>query len=170
MADLVRRDPFDLAGDFADMRRAMDRLFDASLRWPTLNEASEEGTLPIDVLEHDGKVVVRASLPGFKKEGIEVQLPSASSRSRPSTPRGATSRATAGTAASAAPLGLASHRAARHCRRRGRDRGVEGRRAHRLRPHAGEAGSEARSRSRRRNRPLGGVARPGLVSPGLSAL
>ena len=74
MADIVRRDPFDLLGDFAGMRRAMDRLFDESVRWPMLNGANEEGTLPIDVLEHDGKVVVRASLPGFKKEDIDVQL------------------------------------------------------------------------------------------------
>jgi HSP20 family protein len=74
MADIVRRDPFELLGEFAGMRRAMDRLFDENFRWPGANGLSEEGTLPIDVLEHDGKVVVRASLPGFKKEDIDVQL------------------------------------------------------------------------------------------------
>ncbi len=75
MADIVRRDPFDLIGDFAGMRRAMDRLFDDRFfRSPVFAPASDEGTLAVDVLEHDGKVVVRASLPGFQKEDIDVQL------------------------------------------------------------------------------------------------
>lgn len=75
MADIVRRDPFDLIGDFSGMRRAMDRLFDDRFfRSPFFASPSDEGTLAVDVLEHEGKVVVRASLPGFKKEDIDVQL------------------------------------------------------------------------------------------------
>jgi HSP20 family protein len=34
----------------------------------------EEGTLPLDISEKDGQVFVRASLPGFKKEEIDVQV------------------------------------------------------------------------------------------------
>src|SRR5690606_25027609 len=75
MADIVGRDPFDLVGDFAGMRRAMDRLFDDRFfRAPLFATTSDDGTLAVDVLEHEGKVVVRASLPGFSKEDIDVQL------------------------------------------------------------------------------------------------
>ena len=34
----------------------------------------EEGTLPVDISEVDGKLGVRASLPGFNKEDIDVQV------------------------------------------------------------------------------------------------
>jgi len=75
VADIVRRDPFDLVGDFAGMRRAMDRLLDDRFfRSPLFATSSDEGTLAVDVLEHEGKIVVRASLPGFTKEDLDVQL------------------------------------------------------------------------------------------------
>lgn len=34
----------------------------------------EEGTLPLDVSENDTHVIVRASLPGFRKEDIDVEV------------------------------------------------------------------------------------------------
>ena len=72
MADIIRRDPF------ANVRQVMDRLFeDPFRRWPAGDGAGwsiEEGTLPVDVAESDGRIEVRASLPGFRKEDIDVQV------------------------------------------------------------------------------------------------
>ena len=71
MADIVRRDPFDLGG----FRQVMDRLFDEPFaRVSSLTSGWDEGTLLVDVSETDGQLVVRASLPGFKKEDIDVQV------------------------------------------------------------------------------------------------
>ena len=70
MADLVPRDPFDLR----NLRQTMDRLFDDSFFRLSTSPFMEEGTLPIDISEKDGKVVVRASLPGFAREDIDVQV------------------------------------------------------------------------------------------------
>jgi len=72
MADIVRHDPF------GSMRQAMDRLFDDSLfrdsffRGPA--RMSDEGTLPIDISETDSDLIVRASLPGFDKDEIDVDV------------------------------------------------------------------------------------------------
>ncbi|MPZ98719.1 MAG: Hsp20 family protein [Dehalococcoidia bacterium] len=70
MADIVPRDPFDLR----NLRQTMDRLFDDSFFRLSTGPFMEEGTLPIDVSEKDGKVVVRASLPGFARDDIDVQV------------------------------------------------------------------------------------------------
>ena len=72
MADIMRRSPFDFGG----VRQMMDRLFDDSfLHMPALGEGWwEEGTLPVDISEKDHELVVRASLPGFQKDEIDVQL------------------------------------------------------------------------------------------------
>ena len=67
--ELVRNDPFDIL----------------NLRIPAFGSAfntpffhgfdSNEGNLALDVSENaDGQVVVRAPLPGFKKEDIDVQI------------------------------------------------------------------------------------------------
>ena len=74
MADIARRDPF----EFGNLRQAMERLFDDSFfRMPRAGVGSEgwdEGTLPVDISEKEHALVVRASLPGYKKEDIDVQL------------------------------------------------------------------------------------------------
>lgn len=75
MADIVRRDPLGLSS----MREAMDRLFDDSFfRGPmSLMQGMnglDEGTLAVDVSRKEDKILVRASLPGFKKEDIDIQL------------------------------------------------------------------------------------------------
>ena len=70
MANLAVRDPFDMTGTF---RQLFDRLFDE----PTTRMANpfvEEGTLPVDISERDGKIWVRASVPGFKRDEIDVQV------------------------------------------------------------------------------------------------
>lgn len=68
--DVAHRDPFGIG----PLRHAMDRLFDDSFfRSPSLTSL-DEGSLELDVSEKEGKLVVRASLPGFSKDEIEVQI------------------------------------------------------------------------------------------------
>lgn len=74
MSTLMRRDPFELP--------AINRLFNQFMNDPFFSEvkvlapggAIDEGTLALDVSEDDKSVLVRASLPGFKKEDIEVEI------------------------------------------------------------------------------------------------
>ena len=69
MADImVRRDPF------VGMRQVMDRLFDESFFRPIHTHSWDEGTLPVDIYEEDGALRVRASLPGFEKDDIDIQV------------------------------------------------------------------------------------------------
>jgi HSP20 family protein len=73
MTEIVRRPPHDATlPALSGMRQMMDRLFDDSLFTPFWQ--ADEGSLALDVSEGDGQVVVRASLPGFQKEDVEVQL------------------------------------------------------------------------------------------------
>jgi HSP20 family protein len=70
MADLIPREMF----AFPDMRNMFREFFNE----PFFREAKEwadEGNLALDVSESkDGEVVVRASLPGFKKEDIHLTV------------------------------------------------------------------------------------------------
>jgi HSP20 family protein len=75
MASLIRRDPFEIPS----MNRMFDRFFSepffsnsATLLAPVAS--AEEGTLAVDVSEDEKTVIVRASLPGFKKEDIHVEV------------------------------------------------------------------------------------------------
>ena len=75
MADLVRRDPF--AGLMPlGIRQLMDRFFEDSAfpgvqsTWGTW----DEGTLAVDISQQGQELVVRASVPGFKKDDIDVQV------------------------------------------------------------------------------------------------
>lgn len=65
---IVRRDPF------VGMRQAMDQLFDESFFRPIHTHSWDEGTLPVDVYERDGTLQVEASLPGFTKDDIDIQV------------------------------------------------------------------------------------------------
>ena len=78
--DVVRRDPFASSMEgFTPFRRMMDRFLDdpffrpmiASTPFTALND---EGSLALDVYEHDGALKVEASLPGFKKDEVDVQV------------------------------------------------------------------------------------------------
>ena len=72
MANIVRHDPFRLH-NFARMRQTIDHMFDdASARWPA--RGWSVGTIPVDISERDGDLVVRASLPGFDSNEVDVQL------------------------------------------------------------------------------------------------
>ena len=70
MMTVIRREPFEFP--------SLSRLFNQFLHEPLLNGGSlaelEEGTLPLDISEDDKSVIVRASVPGFAKEEIEVEV------------------------------------------------------------------------------------------------
>lgn len=72
MVHIVRRDPYEAP--------AFGRVFNTLLNDPFFAEfkqivpAVEEGTLALDVSEDDKSVVVRASLPGFKREDVNVEI------------------------------------------------------------------------------------------------
>jgi HSP20 family protein len=70
--DLIRR-------ELQPVRHMMERFFDDPFfRDPLFRNgfagASDEGTLPVDIREQDGKLLVEASVPGFAKDEIDVQV------------------------------------------------------------------------------------------------
>ncbi|MBX3474734.1 MAG: Hsp20/alpha crystallin family protein [Planctomycetes bacterium] len=69
MSQMKLRDPFDMGG----MRNLLRSFFDdAGFQIaPTL----EEGALAVDISEgKEGETIVRASLPGFKKEDVKISV------------------------------------------------------------------------------------------------
>ena len=69
MADVTRYDPFD-----SPMRSLIDRLFERNMApWAGTN-GMDEGTLGVDISETPEELIVRASLPGYKRDEIDVQL------------------------------------------------------------------------------------------------
>ncbi|HJM88422.1 MAG TPA: Hsp20/alpha crystallin family protein [Dehalococcoidia bacterium] len=81
MSLIVRRQPR-FNREFTGIRHAMDRFFDDSpfsaQRFAAprsrLTNADAVATLPIDISEVDGDTTVRASVPGFSAEEIEVTV------------------------------------------------------------------------------------------------
>lgn len=71
--NLTRRDPYEFA--FAPFT-PMSRLFNQFLGESDGNGLAqlEEGTLPLDISEDEKNVIVRASVPGFGKEDIDVEV------------------------------------------------------------------------------------------------
>ena len=64
-------DPFDeIMEELEGIRRRMRKLFREGLRMPRI----EVESFPVDVYEEDGEVVIRADLPGFKKDEISVRV------------------------------------------------------------------------------------------------
>lgn len=68
MSTLVRWTP---ARDFAQMQRAMDRMFDET--WRSL-QARTATALPVDVYETDTAYTIVASLPGVKADALNLAL------------------------------------------------------------------------------------------------
>jgi HSP20 family protein len=62
------------AGNFPALRDEMDRLFDVA--FPTLSSvlANEVNEFPIDLYRDKNSFVVRAELPGFRKEDLNVEV------------------------------------------------------------------------------------------------
>lgn len=70
MADIITRSPF------ADLNSRLNRLFDDGWMRSLLPAELEDGTLAVDVAESDTEITVRASLPGFTQDQIDVSLDS----------------------------------------------------------------------------------------------
>jgi HSP20 family protein len=72
MNNMTRRESFE--------NPLLSRFFSTMLNDPFFAEAQpmrafvEEGTLPLDISEDDSSVIVRASLPGFSKEDVEIEV------------------------------------------------------------------------------------------------
>jgi HSP20 family protein len=61
--------------EMVTLRNAMDRLFEDSVVRPSVFfRANEGGLLPLDIFQTKDDVVVKASLPGFKPEEVEISL------------------------------------------------------------------------------------------------
>jgi HSP20 family protein len=67
MSNLIRRNP---TRDLMSMHDAMNRLFDEAFLFP--REGMESPS--IDVIENDDNITVKAELPGFKPEEIDVRV------------------------------------------------------------------------------------------------
>ncbi|QKK08049.1 MAG: Hsp20/alpha crystallin family protein [Planctomycetota bacterium] len=70
-SSLIRRDP-------NSSLHGLDRLFASVLAEPFFSSgsvaATDEGTLALDISEDESHVIVRASLPGFTKDQVHVEV------------------------------------------------------------------------------------------------
>lgn len=72
MADLVRWDPF---REMTSLRDAMDRLFESAWITPSRWLGSDVTYgVPVDVIENDDNYVVKASVPGFQPDDLNVTV------------------------------------------------------------------------------------------------
>lgn len=70
--DLVRWDPF---REMVSLRDAMDRLFEDSIVRPSRYWFdSGRGQIPIDMYQTSNDVVIKATLPGFKPEEVDISI------------------------------------------------------------------------------------------------
>lgn len=76
MTNLTRRDPFEAPAFGRLLNQFFNEPFfaDAPRVAAGLQRGLEEGTLPLDVSEDERHVIVRASLPGFRKEDVDVEV------------------------------------------------------------------------------------------------
>jgi HSP20 family protein len=70
---MQRWDPF---SEMTTLRNAMDRLFEESFVRPSslLTEGEGRGTLALDMYQTGNDVIVKASLPGFKPEEVDISI------------------------------------------------------------------------------------------------
>ena len=70
---LIRWDPF---SDAVSLRDAMDHLFEESFIQPRMaaQRNGGAGRLPIDLVENQNELIVKASVPGMKPEDIEITV------------------------------------------------------------------------------------------------
>lgn len=74
MSNLSRWEP---ASEFMTLRDAMDRLFDDAFTRPfsqTRNGGSTWSSLPIDMYQTNDDVVVRAVVPGFRPDQVQINV------------------------------------------------------------------------------------------------
>ncbi len=70
MSNLIRWEPM---SEMVTLREAMDRLFDDSFTRP-LGQRSDWQSPAIDLYQTDDDVVVKASLPGFKSDDVQISV------------------------------------------------------------------------------------------------
>jgi len=70
---LIRWDPY---REMLSLREAMDRLFEESLGAPrrAQGEMTTGLTVPIDMWESEGNLMLSASMPGVKPEDVDIQV------------------------------------------------------------------------------------------------
>ncbi|MBM4107311.1 MAG: Hsp20/alpha crystallin family protein [Phycisphaerae bacterium] len=71
MSTLIRRDPFNEMPAFG---RLVSQFFNDPMSGDLAVPTLEEGNLALDISEDEKSLVVRASLPGFRKEDVEVEV------------------------------------------------------------------------------------------------
>jgi len=75
MANIVRFDPFE---DVARLQREVNRLFEDNTRVRGRDGAEMASARtwapPVDILEDQNEIIVRAELPGLKQEDIDIEL------------------------------------------------------------------------------------------------
>jgi HSP20 family protein len=64
------RRPFDMLNQARQLMSQMDEAFGRSF----FGDGMDQGTLPLDIYEVGDELIVEASVPGFRKEDIQVQL------------------------------------------------------------------------------------------------
>lgn len=75
MNDITRFNPLKGLTRIDPLTRDMDDLFQGFFMKPfSWNQMTTSNFFPIDVTENDGAYVVRAEIPGFKKEDIQVSV------------------------------------------------------------------------------------------------
>ncbi len=70
MSSLIRWEP---AREMMSLREAMDRLFDDAFTRP-LSLAGNWSVPAVDMYQTDNEVVVKAALPGFKSEEVQINV------------------------------------------------------------------------------------------------
>ena len=74
LMELIVRRPQRATPEFGSLGRAMNRFFDDSFFTARGSRGVSYATLPVDISEREGDLVVRASVPGFAKAEIEVRV------------------------------------------------------------------------------------------------
>ncbi len=79
MANITRRDPiFDEGRSLLSLQRNMDQLFDELFRWSEsmwpFVERGDEGYVYVDIIDREKDIVIKANVPGFKEENINIEV------------------------------------------------------------------------------------------------
>jgi HSP20 family protein len=70
--NITRRDPFEVP--VATMNRLMNQIWNDSFVQNGGVASIDEAVLPLDVIEEEHAIVVRASVPGYSPEEVDVQI------------------------------------------------------------------------------------------------
>lgn len=79
MANIARKNPiFDEGRSLISLQRNMDQLFDELFRWSEsmwpFVERGDEGYVYVDVIDKEKDILVKANVPGFEQEDINIEV------------------------------------------------------------------------------------------------